>query len=90
MAFPASTIEKTPVKSRRAARNKGTTSSDSNKGDLKMISIHPNFIEVIRDPFCNNKIFNLMPRSIVMKNLYAKSLRNPKCSIKELDKDDKT
>ena len=33
------------------------------------------FIEVIRDPFCENKFFNLIPRSIVAKNLYAKSLK---------------
>ena len=55
-----------------------------------MINIHPNFVKVIRDSFCNNKFLNLMPRSIVAENFYAKSLKNPKCSIKELDKDDKT
>ena len=83
-------IEETPVKCRRS-RNKDATSSDSNKGDLKMISIHPNFIEAIRDPFCKNKFFNLMPRSVVTENLYAKSVENLECPIKELeDKDDKT
>ena len=25
-----------------------------------MISIHPNFVEVIRDPFCENNILNLI------------------------------
>ena len=78
---------KTPIKiskTTQVTKNKGSTSSND-KGDLKMISIHPNFIEVIRDPFCKNKFFNLMPRSIVTKNLYAKSLKNPKCSIKEVD-----
>ena len=90
MAFTTTKIiEETPVKSRRS-KNKGATPSDSNKGDLKMINIHSNFIEVIRDPFCEKKFFNFMPRSIVTENLYAKSLKNPKCSIKELDKDDKT
>ena len=73
----------------QATKNKGSTSSND-KGDLKMISIHPNFTEVIRDPFCENKFFNLVPRSIASENLYAKSLKNPKCSIEELDKDDKT
>ena len=90
MAFSANAIEKTPVKSRRAARNKGATSSDSNKGDLKTISIHPDFIEVIGDPFCKNEYFQFIARSIVMENLYAKSLKDPKCLIEELDKDDKT
>ena len=82
-------IEETPVKSRRS-KNKGATPSDSNKGDLKMISIHPDFVEVIRDPFCKNEIFEFIPRSVVIENLYAKSLRDSKCLIEELDKDDKT
>ena len=37
-------------KTTQATKSKGATSSND-KGDLKMISIHPNFIEVIRDPF---------------------------------------
>ena len=89
MAFASA---KTPVKigkTTQVTKNISATSSND-KGDLKMISIHPNFIEVIRDPFCENKFFNLMPRSIVAENLYAKSLKNPKCSIKELDKEDNT
>ena len=43
---------KTPVKvskTTQATKNKGATYSND-KGDLKMISTHPNFIEVIRDP----------------------------------------
>ena len=55
-----------------------------------MISIHPDFVEVIGDPFCMNEIFEFIPRSVVIENLYAKSLKNPKCLIEELDKDDKT
>ena len=55
-----------------------------------MISIHPDFVEVIRDPFCKNEIFEFIPRSVVIENLYAKSLRDSKCLIEELDKDDKT
>ena len=82
-------IEETPVKSRRS-RNKGATSSDSNKGDLKMISIHPDFVEVIRDPFRKNEIFEFIPRSVVIEELYANSLKGSKCLIEELDKDDKT
>ena len=76
MAFA---LAKPPVKiskTTQVTKNKGATSSND-KGDLKMISIHRNFIEVIRDPFCENKFFNLMPRSIVAENLYDKSLKNP-------------
>ena len=84
---------KTPVKiskTTQVTKNKGATSSND-KGDLKMISIHPNFIEVMRDPFCKIMFFNLVPRSIVVENLYAKSLKNSKCLIEELEnKDDKT
>ena len=88
-AFASAKIPMKISKTTQVTKNKGATSSND-KGDLKKISIHPNSIEVIRDPFCENKFFNLMPRSIVAEKLYAKSFKNPKCSIKELDKDDKT
>ena len=55
-----------------------------------MISVHPDFVEVIRDPFCKNELFQFIPKSIVIEDLYAKSLKDPKCLIKELDNDDKT
>ena len=56
-----------------------------------MITIHPNFVEVIKDSTCKNEFFKLVPRSIVIENLYAKSLKNSKCLIEELEtKDDNT
>ena len=64
----------------QVTKNKGAT-SNNNKEDLKMISIHPNFVEVIKDPTCKNEFFKLVPRSIVIENLYAKSLKNYKCLI---------
>ena len=88
-AFASTTTPIKISKTTQVTKNKGATSSND-KGNLKMINIHPNFIEVIRDPFCETKFFNLVPRSIVVENLYAKSLKNHKCSIEELDKDDKT
>ena len=66
------------------SKNKGATSSNSNNGGLKMISVHPDFVEVTRDPFCKNAIFQSIPRSIVIEDLYAKSLKDPKCLIEEL------
>lgn len=55
------------------------------------ISIHPDFIEVTRDPIGKNEFLKLVPRSIVVENLYAKSLKNSKCLIEELEnKDDNT
>ena len=55
-----------------------------------MISIHPDFVEVIRDPFCKNEIFKFIPRSVSIESLYVKSFKDSKCLIEELDKDDKT
>ena len=86
----AKTIEKTPVKiGKTQVTKKGATSSNNN-GDLKMISINSDFVEVIRNPFGKNEFFKFVPRSIIIENLYAKSLKDPKCLIEELDKDDKT
>ena len=58
MAFTSTkTIENTPIKTGKApqvTKNKGATSSNNSKEDLKMISINPDFVEVIRDPLGNN------------------------------------
>ena len=60
MAFAsAKTIEKTPVKvgkTTQVTKNKCATSSNI-KEDLKMISIHLDIVEVIRDPFAKNEFF---------------------------------
>ena len=87
--FPSvKTIEKTPTsknwKSKHVSKNKGAASSSNNE-DLKMISIHPNFVEVIKSPTCKNEFFNLIPRSIIIENMHAKSLKNSKCLIEELE-----
>ena len=55
-----------------------------------MISIHPDFVEVIRDPFCKNEIFKFIPRSVAIESLYVKYLKDSNCLIEELDKYDKT
>ena len=56
-----------------------------------MISIHPNFVEVAKDPTCKNEFFNLIPRSIIVENTHAKPLKNTGCVIEELEtKDDNT
>ena len=73
-----------------ATRNKGATSSISNNEDLKMISVHPDFVEVLGDPFCKNEIFKYTPRTVAIECLYAKPVKDSKCLIEELDKDDKT
>jgi hypothetical protein len=46
---------------------------------------------VIREPTGKNEFLKLVPRSIVVENLYAKSLKISKCLIEELEtKDDNT
>ena len=55
-----------------------------------MIGIHPNFGEVMRNPFSKSEILEFIPRSVVIENLYAQSLKDSKCLTEELDKDDKT
>jgi hypothetical protein len=83
LSLPFSTInitEKTPTKTRRETRSKGETSG-SDKGDLKMIAIHPDFVDAIY----KSEFFNIIPRSIAIENSYAKSLRDSKCLIEELE-----
>ena len=88
----AKTIEKNPVKigkSTQINKNKGATSSSNNKEDLKMISIHLDFVEVIRDPNNKNDFLNFMPRNFAI--LLAKSSNKSDCVIEELEaKDDNT
>jgi hypothetical protein len=69
---------------------KGTTSSKG-KEDLKMISVHPNFIDMIKEPIYENKFLNFVPRSVIVRNSYVKSPRKSACVIEDLEtKDDNT
>ena len=81
LAFSSiNTTKKTPTKTRRGTRSKGETSG-SDKGDLKMISIHPDFVDAIY----KSESLNFIPRSIAIKNSYAKFLRDSKYLIEELE-----
>ena len=56
-----------------------------------MISVHPNFIDMINEPIIENKFLNFVPRSVLVKNMFAKPPRKPGCMIEEFDtKDDNT
>jgi hypothetical protein len=88
------TIEKvTPSKNCKftyVPKANGAISSKGNE-ELKMISVHPNFIDVIREPIYKNKKINFVPRSVIMRNTYVKSTRKGGCVIEELEtKDDNT
>ena len=74
----------------QVTKNKGAT-SNIHKGDLKMISIHPNFVEIVKDPTYKDEFFGLIPRSIVIESVHAKFLKKFSCVIEELEtKDDST
>jgi hypothetical protein len=53
---------------------KGATSSKGSE-DLKMISVHPNFIDIIKEPTHKSKILDFVPRSVMMRNSYVKSTK---------------
>ena len=72
-AFASTKTTKFFIKIGKVTKNKGATSSNSYKEDFKMSGIHPNFVEVMRDPFCKCEILEFIPRSVVIEELYAKS-----------------
>ena len=70
--------------------NKVVTPS-GHQGDHKMISIHPDFVEIVRDPIYKNEFFGIFPRSVVIESMHAKFLKKSSCVIEELKtKDDNT
>ena len=51
--------------------------------DLKSISVHPNFFDIIKEPFATNEFLGFLPRSLII----SKTKEPPKgyvCSIEEL------
>ena len=90
----AKTIDRNPpnknCKFMYVPKAKGATSSKGNE-DLKMISVHPDFIDIIKEPIYKSKILNFVPRSIMIKKSYVKSPRKSGCVIEDLEtKDDNT
>ena len=60
-------------------KNKGESSSTENV-DLKSISVHPNCLSIIKEPFGSNEFLDFLPRSLII----AKKKETPKsykCSI---------
>ena len=56
-----------------------------------MISVHPNFIDIIKETIHKNKILDFVPRSVMLRNTHVKSTRKNGCVIEELEmKDDNT
>ena len=64
-------------------KNKGESSSKEN-GDLKSISVHTNFFDIIKEPFATNEFLDFLPRSLIIcKN--KEPPKGYKCSIEELN-----
>ena len=70
-------------------KNKGGSSSKGNE-DLKMISICPSFINMIKEPTLINRFLDFLPRSMII-NEPNENPRKYGCAIEELNtKDDNT
>ena len=46
-------------------KNKGESSSKENE-DLKSISVHPNFFDIIKEPIATNEFIDFLPRSLII------------------------
>ena len=60
-------------------KNKGESTSKENE-DHKSISIHPNFFDIIREPFATNEFLDFFPRSLII-NKNKEPPKGYKCSI---------
>ena len=45
-------------------KNKGESSKENK--DLKSISVHPNFFDIIKEPFATNEFLDFFPRSLII------------------------
>ena len=46
-------------------KNKGESSSNKNE-DLKSISVHPNFLDIVKEPFATSEFLDFLPRSLII------------------------
>ena len=69
-------------------KNKGESSSKGN-ADLKSISVHPNFLAIIKEPFATNEFLDFLPRSLII-NKKKEAPEGYKCSFEELSAKDGT
>ena len=70
-------------------KNKGESSSKENE-DLKTISVHPIFFDIIKEPIATREFLDFLPRSLIIDRT-KESPKDYKCAIEELHtKDDNT
>ena len=67
-------------------KNKGESSSKENE-DLKTISVHPNFLYIIKEPIATNEFLDFLPRSLIIDKT-KESPKDYKCVIEELHTED--
>ena len=60
-------------------KNKGESSSKENE-DLKSITVHPSFFDIIKEPFATNEFLDFLPRSLII-NKNKEHPRGYVCSI---------
>ena len=63
-------------------KNKGETSSKEN-ADLKSISVHPNFLAIIKETFATNDFLDFLPKRLII-NRNKETPKGYKCFIEEL------
>ena len=63
-------------------KNKGESSSKGS-ADLKSISVHPNFLTILKEPFATNEFFDLVPKSLIITRKKEIPKGN-RCLIEEL------
>ena len=64
-------------------KNKGESSSKGD-ADLKSISVHPNCLSIVKEPFATNKLLEFLPKGLIIAKK-GESPKDYKCSIEELD-----
>ena len=62
-------------------KNKGETSSKGN-ADLKSISVHPNFLAILKEPFATNDFLDFVPTSLII-NKNKETPKSYRCLIEE-------
>ena len=81
-----SSVKNTPSNAKIAKlmyvpKNKGETSNKGN-ADLKSISVHPNFLAILKEPFATNDFLDFVPRGLII-NKKEETPRGYRCLIEE-------
>ena len=59
-------------------KKKGESSSKEN-ADLKSISVHPNCLSIIKEPFATNEFLEFLPKGLIIKR--GETPKDYKCAI---------